>query len=488
MSDAPPTASTAADSGAAPPADLAASLAEAGQGHLLRFWTDLDGACREQLAAQLRDLDFATANRLYEQKVNGTAGDGDAAERAAAAKPPAAVVRLPDSDEDRLKRDAAAAAGAALLETGAVGAILVAGGQGTRLGFDKPKGMFPVGPVSGATLFQILAGQLKARGEAAGVSIPLYVMTSPATDAPTRAHFREMNYFDLGEENVVFFRQGTMPAVNDADGKALLAAKDAAAVSPDGHGGLVAALKNRGALDHMKSRGVTTLYYHQVDNPTAVVCDPAFLGYHRQLGGQVSTKVVAKTGPAEKMGVVCDVNGTTQIIEYSDLPDAAAEQTDDAGGLLLWAGNTAIHCFERSFLEKLAEDGETESGGLPFHVAHKKVPHLDADGERVEPTEPNAYKFERFIFDALPLAKTAPVVETDRAREFNPVKNAEGADSPDTAKAALLTLHRGWLEAAGAEVAAGARVEILPSFALDAAAVAAKVPAGTKYAGDAVLR
>ena len=374
------------------------------------------------------------------------------------------------------------------MRSGKVGAILVAGGQGTRLGFDKPKGMFPVGPVSGATLFQILAGQLKARGEAAGNSIPLYVMTSPATDAPTRAHFREMSYFDLGEENVVFFRQGTMPAVNDDDGKALLAERDQAAVSPDGHGGLVAALKNRGVLDDMKARGVETLYYHQVDNPTAVVCDPAFLGYHRQLGGSVSTKVVAKTGPGEKMGVVCDVAGTTQIIEYSDLPDEAAKKKGDDGGLLLWAGNTAIHCFERAFLEKLADDGERAGGGLPFHVAHKKVPHLDADGERVDPSEPNAYKFERFIFDALPLADVAPVVETDRAREFNPVKNAEGADSPATAQAALLKLHRDWLESAGAELEKKARVEILPSFALDAAGVATKVPAGTKYAGDVVLR
>ena len=473
---------------AAPPADLADRLAEVGQGHLLRFWTDLDDTGRETLAAQLRDLDFATANRLYAEKAAGGAGDADAAEKAAAAGPPAAVVRLPATDEDRLKGDAAAAAGEALLKTGAVGAILVAGGQGTRLGFDKPKGMFPVGPVSGSTLFQILAGQLKARGEAAGANIPLYVMTSPATDAPTRAHFREMDYFDLGEENVVFFRQGTMPAVNDADGKALLAAKDAAAVSPDGHGGLVAALKNRGVLEHMRDRGVTTLYYHQVDNPTAVVCDPAFLGFHRQLGGDVSTKVVAKSGPGEKMGVVCDVDGTTQIIEYSDLPDEAAAKTGDGGGLLLWAGNTAIHCFERAFLEKLADDGERPGGGLPFHVAHKKVPHLNADGDRVEPTEPNAYKFERFIFDALPLANVAPVIETDRAREFNPVKNAEGTDSPATAKAALLKLHREWLEAAGAELSKDARVEIMPSFALDAAGVAAKVPAGTKYAGDVVLR
>ena len=470
------------------PADLAARLDAAGQSHLLRFWDDLDDAGRAKLGDQLAELDLETAARLYREKV--AAGDGaDDAAAAAAAQPPASVVRLSGAAADRA---AAVETGGELLRSGAVGAILVAGGQGTRLGFDQPKGMFPVGPVSGMTLFEILAGQLKARGEAAGVSIPLYVMTSPATDAPTRAEFAAQGYYGLGEENVVFFRQGTMPAVDDATGKALLAAKDEVAVSPDGHGGLVAALKTRGALDDMTRRGVTTLYYHQVDNPTAIVCDPAFLGFHRRLGGQVSTKVVAKAAPEEKMGVVCDVNGTTQIIEYSDLPLAAASRTDDAGGLLLWAGNTAIHCFERAFLEALAEGGrradQAGGGGLPFHVAHKKVPHLDEAGGRVEPTEPNAYKFERFIFDALPLAEAAPVIETDRAREFNPVKNAEGADSPATAKAALIALHHGWLTAAGAEIADGVTVEIAPSFALDAAGVQARVSPGTRYEADTVLK
>ena len=471
---------------AAPP-DLLARLESTGNARLLRFWADLDDAGRDRLRGQIEELDLAAARRLYGAKAAGPGDAGDAAEKAARAAPPASVVRLPQTAADEADRTAAVAAGEALLKSGAVGAILVAGGQGTRLGFDQPKGMFPVGPVAGTTLFEILAGQLKARGEAAGVTIPLYVMTSPATDAPTRAEFAARDYYGLGEGNVVFFRQGTMPAVDDRTGDVLLAAKDAVAVSPDGHGGLVQALKTRGVLDDMKSRGVTTLYYHQVDNPTAIVCDPAFLGFHKTLGGDVSTKVVAKASPGEKMGVVCDADGTTQIIEYSDLPDEAAAKTDASGGLLLWAGNTAIHCFERAFLERLAEEGES-GGGLPFHVAHKKVPHLDADGNEVEPTEPNAYKFERFIFDALPLASVAPVIETDRAREFNPVKNAEGNDSPATAKAALSKLHRGWLEAAGATVADGATVEILPSFALDEAGVKAKVTGGTRYDADAVLK
>ena len=469
------------------PSELVARLAATGDSHLLRHWNELDDAGRERLAMQLADLDLAAAHRLYEAKVSGPDDAFAAAAAAARAAPPAAVVRLPRTEQDAADRAAAVAAGEELLKSGAVGAILVAGGQGTRLGFDQPKGMFPVGPVSGATLFELLAGQLKARGEAAGVTIPLYVMTSPATDAPTREEFAAQDYYGLGEENVVFFRQGTMPAVDDATGQVLLAAKDEVAVSPDGHGGLVAALKNRGVLEDMTSRGVTTLYYHQVDNPTAIVCDPAFLGFHKQLGGQVSTKVVAKVAPGEKMGVVCDVDGVTQIIEYSDLPEDAAAKTDAEGGLLLWAGNTAIHCFERSFLETLADEGET-GAGLPFHVAHKKVPHLNDAGQLAEPTEPNAYKFERFIFDSLPLAKVAPVVETDRAREFNPVKNAEGSDSPATAKAALVRLHREWLEAAGATVAEGATVEILPSFALDEAGVKQKVAAGTRYDAGTVLK
>ncbi len=337
------------------------------------------------------------------------------------------------------------AAGDELLRAGKVGAILVAGGQGTRLGFDKPKGMYPIGALSHAPLFQILAQQLLARSRRAAAPIPYFIMTSDATHDETVAFFGEHKNFGLPAGDVFFFQQGNMPAVDAASGKLLVASDQTLSTSPDGHGGMLTALAKSGLLAEMNRRGIEYLHYHQVDNPTAIVCDPVFLGFHAELGCDMSVKVVAKRSAAERMGVAVDVDGVTQIIEYSDLPLDVARKTDAAGALLLWAGSTAIHVFTRAFLDRLVEHGDA----LPFHVAHKKVPYCDADGKLVNPERENAYKFERFIFDALPLAKRALVLETDRAREFNPVKNASGDDSPETARAALASLFHGWLRAAG---------------------------------------
>jgi UDP-N-acetylglucosamine/UDP-N-acetylgalactosamine diphosphorylase len=344
--------------------------------------------------------------------------------------------------------------------------------------------MFHIGPVSDATLFQILAEQVLARSRRAGQDIPYYVMTSDATHHDTEEFFRLHHYFGLDPENVFFFKQGNMPAVDATTGKLLLAEKGSLALSPDGHGGILAALKKSGALDDMARRGIEYLHYYQVDNPTAIVCDPAFIGWHALKGSEISTKVVAKVSATEKMGVVCDVDGCTQIIEYSDLSDELAHKRDEQGEHIFWAGNTAIHVLSRSFLERLS-DG---SHDLPFHVAHKKVPFIDEQGNAVEPTSPNAFKFERFIFDALPLASKALVVEADRQREFNPVKNAEGADSPATSKAALLTLARNSLRHCGCAVADDANVEISPLFALDDEELAKKVSHGTRFDSASYLR
>lgn len=367
------------------------------------------------------------------------------------------------------------------LRLGRVGAILVAGGQGTRLGASFPKGMLPIGPVSGCTLYQLFAEQLLARSRRAGAVIPYYIMTSDATHAATVEFFQREQHFGLDPEAVRFFRQGTMPAVDD-EGRWLLTAKGRLATTPDGHGGLLTALKRAGLLDNMRRRGIETLYYHQVDNPTAIVCDPWFIGHHLMRGAEMSTKVVAKRSADERMGVVVEIDGVTQIIEYSDLPPEVARQRDARGELVLWAGSTAMHVFERAFLERVANDGSA----LPFHRAHKKVPHLAETGRVVEPSAPNAWKFERFIFDAMPHTRRALVVEADRAREFNPVKNAEGADSPETAQRAMIANAQRLLAEAGIDVPSHVPVEISPLFALNAAELRAKVTPAM-LAGDAIL-
>lgn len=449
-----------------PPEDVVAQLEAHGQQHLLQWWDELDPAQRESLVSDIRSIDFDQLARLV------AAGDedsesGDRVDRAAL---PGNLVPV-ENETNAGQWQSARESGNQVLAEGRAGVILVAGGQGTRLGFPHPKGMFPIGPVSGHTLFQILAEQVIARSRRMGVSIPYYVMTSDATHDETVRFFSENSYLGLNEKDVRFFRQGNMPAVAAENGRVLLAEKHAVAFSPDGHGGMLEALARSGLLDQMESDGIDLLYYHQVDNPTAVVLDPAFIGFHQQYKSELSTKVVRKKSPTEKMGVIVDVDGHLEIIEYSELTPEQAAREDENGDWIFWAGNTAIHIFDRAFLQRIAA---TETG-LPFHRARKNVPFVDAAGTLQQPDDPkrpNAIKFERFIFDALPLAQNALVVEADRAREFNPVKNREGNDSPETSRAAIAAIGRAWLRQAGQRVADDAVVEITPLRALSANDVA----------------
>jgi UDP-N-acetylglucosamine/UDP-N-acetylgalactosamine diphosphorylase len=472
------------------PSELIARLGRFSQEHLLRWWDELDDLQRELLVQQIEAADLDMLARLSAAVHSGTSRDADlidptvAAEQARRARPPQQVVRLPQSSADEHARAAAARQGRELLASGRVGAVLVAGGQGTRLDFPHPKGMYPIGPVSGSSLFQQLAEQIVARSRQAGAAIPYYIMTSEATHDETVAYFQEHKHFGLNPDDVFFFTQGSLPAIDDQSGRLLLADKGRLSTSPDGHGGLLAALSRAGLLDDMKSRGIEYLYYHQVDNPTAILCDPVFLGFHVQSASEMSTKVVAKRSAEERLGVVVEVDGRTCVIEYSDLPDELARQTDEAGELLLWAGSTAVHIFDRTFLERLVESNFQP----PFHLAHKVVPYLDETGTLVKPAAPNAYKFERFIFDCLPEARQALVFEIGRAREFNPVKNHTGNDSPETARQALTSLFTNWLREAGAHVDADAQVEISPLLALDEEQLREHVQPGTKFAGEVYLR
>ncbi|MGB7344899.1 MAG: UTP--glucose-1-phosphate uridylyltransferase, partial [Pirellulaceae bacterium] len=298
---------------------LQSSLQEFGQEHVLRFWEELSQSQQEHLTAQLSDIDLTKIATL----VAGEDEKTDFAALAAKASPPDAVQA--DGSGASWSNEDAKTRGEEALRAGEIGAVLVAGGQGTRLGFDQPKGMFSIGPVSGRTLFQIFADRLIALSEHYDVNIPLYVMTSEATDAETRAYFSEHDYLGLRQENVRIFKQGTMPAVDAATGKLLLGSKDSLALSPDGHGGTVRALQRSGALDDAETRGIKHLAYFQVDNPLVWLCDPSFIGHHLLSGSEMTSQVVRKRYATEKVGNVVVVDGRTQIIEYSDLPVSAAE-------------------------------------------------------------------------------------------------------------------------------------------------------------------
>jgi UDP-N-acetylglucosamine/UDP-N-acetylgalactosamine diphosphorylase len=452
--------------------DLLALLAAHGQEHLLRFWDALGDLERESLSAELRQIDFALLARLRA----GRAGGEDVRALADRAASPRAF-RLGEGG-DRFSPEDARQAGAEALQAGRIGAMLVAGGQGTRLGADRPKGMFPIGPVSGKSLFHWHAEKIVAVMRRYGTRLPWYVMTSPATHAATVDFFAQHGRFGFPAEDLQFFCQGTMPAVDRTTGKVLLAEPHQVALSPDGHGGMLAAFHGSGALADARRRGVEHLFYFQVDNPLVDVCSPEFLGYHLLSGSEFSTQVVRKREPLDRVGNVVEADGRLRVIEYSDLPDEVARRRNPDGSLAIWAGSIAVHAMETAFLERMAGSAEA----LPFHSACKKVAYVDSVGKRVEPEKPNAVKFERFIFDLMPAAQRAILVEIDPAEHFAPLKNAPGSkeDSPEMVKARLVALHARWLRQAGAEVADGVDVEIGPLWALDAAEVARKLPSGTR--------
>ncbi|MFN9721389.1 MAG: UTP--glucose-1-phosphate uridylyltransferase, partial [Planctomycetota bacterium] len=274
-------------------------------------------------------------------------------------------------------------------------------------------------------------------------------------------------------------------AIEGATGRILLNSPSELALSPDGHGGLVTALDRAGFLDEMSRLGIRHVFYHQVDNPTVIIADPAFLGFHVLERSQMSTNVVRKTSPIERMGVLVDIEGRTEIIEYSELTADQSAKTDESGQWIFWAGNTAIHLFDLDFLRRLAENGCQ----LPLHAARKTVSGINSDGSMADSaasSSPNAIKMERFIFDALPLAENTLIFEGDRNREFNPVKNESGADSPETCRAALNRIAHEWLAEAGAALDPNLCVEISPLQALDAAELTLKLKQGCLVVNDLI--
>jgi UDP-N-acetylglucosamine/UDP-N-acetylgalactosamine diphosphorylase len=460
-------------------------LPAAGQKALARALARLDGERRERLRRQVEELDLDLVGRL----VGALVGD-EAPPRLGRIEPlaPEDVIRLPRTEADRALERRAREAGEEALAAGRVAAVLLAGGQGTRLGFDGPKGAFPFSPITGTTLFAHHAAKIAALRRRYGASLPWYVLTSPQNDAATRAFFSDHDDFGLAPDPARFIVQGTLPAVDRADGSILLEAPDRLALSPDGHGGLLPALRAAAALDDMSREGVRTIFTFQVDNPLLSVCRPDFVGHHLLAGADMSSMAVRKLGPEERMGVIARVDGRAGVVEYSDLPDELEQERDPDGELAYWAGSIAVHCIEARFVRELTEGGLR----LPFHRALKRVPHIDADGRAVEPDEPNAVKFETFLFDALPAAERTVTMEVRREDMFSPIKNAEGPDSPATARRDLNRMYARWLAAAGVAVPPGpdgepVDLEIDPRYALDADELAQRLPAGFSLSGPTVI-
>ena len=465
-----------------PTQSLFSSFEQAGQGQVFRYFAELSDDSKAKLTAQAETIDLAEINALVDEHIKGEHHSGVSLE----GLEPAPYVPLPEHGGDASQWAAASEVGEAAIRAGRVAAFCVAGGQGTRLGYDGPKGTYPVTPISQKTLFPGLRGEDRSQQRARyGTTIHWFILTSEINNAATVAAFEEHDYFGLPKDSVHFIVQGLIAAV-DNEGKILLSDKDLIARTPDGHGGSLRALVRSGAVDKMEALGVDCVSYFQVDNPLIRIIDPAFIGFHLQGESELSSKMIPKAYPLEKVGHFCAQDGHNVVVEYSDMPTEMQEETNADGSLRFIAGSVAIHVFDRAFIARAG--GDAADVKLPFHRADKKIPYVAEDGSVVKPDAANGVKFEMFVFDALPLAKNPVIIESAREDDFSPVKNAEGVDSPKSCAEDQLRMFARWLKAAGETVATDETglpdaFEISHTFAADEADFVAQWAAlGTKPA------
>ncbi|MEN8724391.1 MAG: UTP--glucose-1-phosphate uridylyltransferase [Lentimonas sp.] len=421
---------------------LIQSFEQAGQGQVFAFFDQLDADAQAQLLAQAATIDLSEVASLVAEHV---VGSHDSAVNLEGLEP-APYTALPANGGNAAEWKAALDAGSTALQASRVAAFTVAGGQGTRLGYDGPKGTYPVTPVTNKTLFQVFAEKIARSGARFGVTIPWFILTSEINNDATVAAFEANSYFGLKKDSVHFIVQGLVPAVG-RDGKILLTDKGTIAMTPDGHGGSLRALVRSGAVATMKAQGIDIVSYFQVDNPIVQCIDPAFVGFHVLGESELSSKMVPKAYALEKVGHFCVQNDSALVVEYSDMPNEMQEETNEDGSIRFNGGSVAIHIFDRDFIGRAGGSGEGVK--LPFHRADKKIPYVGADGGIVKPETPNGVKFEMFVFDALPLAKNPVIIEAARQDEFSPVKNAEGVDSPKSCKEDQLRMFARWFKAAG---------------------------------------
>lgn len=459
-------------------------LAAVGQESLLRFWPELDAASREYLLGQIEALDLDFLREIH------SSGWPPAEEHSddLTALQPMPHIPLPATPAEEKEWEAARQHGELLLREGAIAVLVVAGGQGTRLGYPGPKGKFVVGPVSGRTLFQYHVEKIRALERKYGRVIPFYVMTSPGNHAETIDYFVANDHFGKEPESILFFSQRMLP-VFDQSGRLLLETPGRISLSPDGHGGMLHALQKHGILDHMARHAIRHLYYFQVDNVLAQIADPVFIGFHAQRQAEMSAKTVYKRDPWEKLGNIGWLNGRCKVIEYTELPEEKKRATSRDGRLVFGQGSIAIHLFDVGFLARLAR----EKVELPYHVARKKMAAVADQAPELAPDHLNATKFEQFIFDAFSYADRIVVLETERRHEFSPIKNREGEDSPATARRDLSAQFAAWLEVKGLELrrdgsgAPSIPVEISPLIALSAADLDDQLLAGLDPSREILL-
>lgn len=394
-----------------------AKLDAMGQSHLLRWYDELTDSEQTALLAQIDELDPALLGEF----------DPDRAEMPRGEIEPLGALTLPEITQNRERFETA---GLEAIRQGKIGAVLLAGGMGTRLGFDKPKGMFNIGESRPLYIFECLINNLMEVVDKAGTFVPLFIMTSEKNDEDTREFFEEMKYFGYNPEYVHFFVQAMAPAV-DENGKILLEEKSRIATSPNGNGGWFASMVRAGLLGTLQREGIEWLNVFAVDNVLQRIADPCFVGATLRSGCDCGSKVIAKADPEERVGVLCLEDGTPSIVEYYEMTDEMITRRESDGTLSYNYGVILNYLFRTDKLTELL------SNKLPVHIVNKKVPYIDENGNLIKPEAPNAYKFEELVLDMIHMQRSCLSYEVERSYEFAPVKNPDGVDSVVSARELL---------------------------------------------------
>jgi UDP-N-acetylglucosamine pyrophosphorylase len=395
------------------------------QEHLLDYYNNLEeGILKKELKDQLQKIDFELIDNLYKNTAKQTKEEN------------VLVEPIEYWDKERLggKYDFYEDIGIEAIKNGKLAAVTMAGGQGTRLGHDGPKGTYDIGLDSHKSLFELLCDGLKESGKKYGVEVPWFIMTSRENNEQTIEFFKKNKYFGY-EKNIYFFIQGQLPMV-DTEGKILIGENGLIKEAADGHGGVYESLVKSGMVDKMKELGIEWVFIGGVDNCLVRMVDPVLMGLAIYKGVTGAGKSVVKANPQEKVGAFCKKNGKPNVIEYSEITPEMAEARDAAGELLYGESHILCNLFSISAIERM---GNTP---LPYHSAFKKATYIDKDGNKVVPTSPNAYKFEAFLFDAFGDLDDMVILRVKREEEFAPVKNATGVDSPETARELYNKLHK----------------------------------------------
>ena len=401
-------------------------LRKTGQEHLLKQYERLtDDKKKQEFLNSILTIDFDAINEIYlNSKKNITNKDF-------IIEPIKFIDKERIDEKENIEYEKL---GKEIIKNGKLAVVTMAGGQGTRLGHTGPKGTFDLGLGNHKSIFEILCDTLKAENERYGVSVPWYIMTSDENNAETVEFFEKNNYFGYNKGDIFFFTQSKLPMV-DTEGKCLIDEKGNIKEAADGHGGIFKSILNGGALYDMQSRGIEWVFIGGVDNVLVKPVDPVLIGLSIKDNVEAAGKSIIKANPHEKVGIFCKKDGRPSVIEYSEISDELAEERLENGELKYAESHILCNLFSLNAINKIA------SIDLPYHVAFKKAKYIDNDGNLIISDKPNAYKFESFIFDAFEKLDDLVVLRVKRENEFAPVKNAEGEDSPETARKLYIEFH-----------------------------------------------